>query len=158
MFDFGMRIQQLRMDRKMSQETLGKKLGRSKSVICGYENNLRVPPLDILVQIAVIFNVSLDYLVGIDKNEMVSIDGLTDGQKKTILDLIAVFKVKEGAVTDIVNSLRVFAEKNADNKHFTDKEKKKIKNTVIEYTGNYVVYITYSNPVKMKKAIWKVIQ
>lgn len=63
MFDFGMRIQQLRMDRNMSQEALGKKLGRSKSVIFGYENNLRVPPLDILVQIAVVFNVSLDYLV-----------------------------------------------------------------------------------------------
>lgn len=92
MFDFGMRIQQLRMDRNMSQEALGKKLGRSKSVVCGYENNLRVPPLDILVQIAVIFNVSLDYLVGIDKNEMVSIEGLTDGQKKTIHDLIAEFK------------------------------------------------------------------
>ena len=92
MFDFGMRIQQLRMDRNMSQEALGKKLGRSKSVVCGYENNLRVPPLDILVQIAVIFNVSLDYLVGIDKNEMVSIEGLTDGQKKTIYDLIAEFK------------------------------------------------------------------
>ena len=66
----------------MSQEALGKKLNRSKSVVCGYENNLRVPPLDILVQIAVIFNVSLDYLVGIDKNEMVSIEGLTNGQKK----------------------------------------------------------------------------
>ena len=51
-----------------------------------------IPPLDILVQIAVIFNVSLDYLVGIDKNEMVSIEGLTDGQKKTILNLIAEFK------------------------------------------------------------------
>ena len=87
-----MRIQQLRIDRNMSQEALGKKLNRSKSVVCGYENNLRVPPLDILVQIAVIFNVSLDYLVGIDKNEMVSIEGLTNGQKKMIHDLITELK------------------------------------------------------------------
>ena len=108
MFDFGMRIQQLRMDRNMSQEALGKKLGRSKSVVCGYENNLRVPPLDILVQIAVIFNVSLDYLVGIDKNEMVSIDGLYDGQKKTIHDLIAEFKkpaISTPSLTDSQQSI-----------------------------------------------------
>ena len=104
MFDFGMRIQQLRMDRNMSQKALGKKLGRSKSVVCGYENNLRVPPLDILVQIAVIFNVSLDYLVGIDKNEMISVEGLSDGQKKTIYDLVAEFKKPSMATPSLSDS------------------------------------------------------
>lgn len=92
MFDFGMRIQQLRVSHNMSQETLGKKLKRSKSVVCGYENNVRIPPLNVLVNIAAIFNVSLDYLVGIDKNEMVSIDGLSDKQKEIIFSLINEFK------------------------------------------------------------------
>ena len=92
MYDFGMRIQKLRMSQNMSQEALGKKLKRSKSVICGYENNQRTPPLEVLVNIAVIFNVSLDYLVGIDKNEMVSVDGLTDKQKEAIYALVKEFK------------------------------------------------------------------
>ncbi len=38
----------------MSQETLGKKLKRNKSVVYGYENNVRIPPLNILVNIATI--------------------------------------------------------------------------------------------------------
>ncbi len=88
MFDFGLRIQQLRMNRNLSQEALGKKLNRSKSLICAYENNTAVPPLDILLQLANIFNVSLDYLVGIDKNEMVSIADLSNSQKDIILRLI----------------------------------------------------------------------
>ncbi len=92
MFDFGQRIQQLRISHNMSQEDLGKKLHRSKSVVCGYENNVRIPPLDVLVNIAVIFNVSLDYLVGIDKNEMVSVDNLNDQQKKLIHSLITEIK------------------------------------------------------------------
>lgn len=92
MFDFGLRLQQLRMNRNLSQEALGKKLNRSKSVICAYENNLRIPPLEVLSDIAVIFNVSLDYLVGIDKEEMVSIDGLTDEQKEIIYIMINEFK------------------------------------------------------------------
>lgn len=92
MFDFGLRLQQLRMGLNMSQEALGKKLNRSKSVICAYENNQRIPPLPVLTDIAVLFNVSLDYLVGIDKNEMVSVDGLTDEQKEIINSLIHEFK------------------------------------------------------------------
>ena len=51
MFDFGMRIQQLRMDRNMSQEALGKKLGRSKSVVCGYENNANNLCMDACVRV-----------------------------------------------------------------------------------------------------------
>ena len=92
MFDFGMRLQQLRMSRNLSQAALGKKLNRSKSVICAYENNLRIPPLEVLTDIAVIFNVSLDYLVGIDKEEMVSVEGLTDEQKEIVHLLIHEFK------------------------------------------------------------------
>lgn len=92
MFDFGLRLQQLRMTRNLSQAALGKKINRSKSVICAYENNQRIPPLEVLTDMAVLFNVSLDYLVGIDKNEMVSIDGLTDDQKDIIHAMIHEFK------------------------------------------------------------------
>ena len=92
MFDFGARIQQLRISHHMSQKILGKKLNRSKSVIGGYENNTRIPPLDVLVNMAVVFNVSLDYLVGIDKNEMISVDNLDDTQKQIIQTLLKEFK------------------------------------------------------------------
>ncbi len=92
MFDFGLRIRSLREQRKMSQEELGRRVGRSKSVISSYENNIKIPPLDILIQIAAIFNVSLDYLVGFDKNEMVSVENLTQQQIEVISDIIAVFK------------------------------------------------------------------
>lgn len=92
MFDFGLRLQELRMSRNLSQEALGKKIERSKSVICAYENNLRIPPLEVLTDIAVFFNVSLDYLVGIDKNEMVSVEGLNEQQKEIIYTLIHEFK------------------------------------------------------------------
>ena len=81
MFDFGIRLQQLRMSRNMSQAALGKKINRSKSVICAYENNLRIPPLEVLTDIAVFFNVSLDYLVGIDKGWFLWTDYQTSRKK-----------------------------------------------------------------------------
>lgn len=94
MFDFGLRIKELREQYKMSQEQLGRRIDRSKSVISSYENNIKIPPLDILTKIAVIFNVSLDYLVGIDKTEMVSIDGLTALQKELLQTIVFEFKDK----------------------------------------------------------------
>jgi len=91
-FDFGLRIQELRMKHNLSQSELGKKINKSKTAIWGYENNVRIPPLEALVDIAVVLNVSLDYLVGIDKNEMVSLNGLSDDQKTLVYTLIEVLK------------------------------------------------------------------
>ncbi len=94
MFDFGLRLRELREAHKLSQEQLGKKIGRSKSVISSYENNIKFPPAEILIDMAVIFNVSLDYLVGIDKNEMTSLNGLSETQKTLIQTIIFEFKDK----------------------------------------------------------------
>lgn len=66
----------------MSQAVLERTLGRSKSVICGYENNVRIPPLEALMRMVAIFNVLLDYLVEIDKNEVISVENLDDDQNK----------------------------------------------------------------------------
>ncbi len=92
MFDFGLRLQQLRISHNLSQAALGKKVKRSKSAICAYEANMVLPSIDVLTQLAVIFNVSLDYLVGIDKNEMVSLSGLTEAQQTLIHLLIEELK------------------------------------------------------------------
>ena len=48
--------------------------------------------MEVLTDIAVFFNVSLDYLVGIDKEEMVSVDGLSNEQKEIIHAMIHEFK------------------------------------------------------------------
>lgn len=88
MFDFGQRLKELREQRHLSQAAMGAKIGRSKSVISCYENNLKVPTLDVLTSIAALYNVSLDYLVGFEKKEMISIEGLSDSQKEIINTLL----------------------------------------------------------------------
>lgn len=88
MFDFGQRLRALREQRHLSQEAMGKIIGRSKPVISSYENNLKLPTLDVLMNIAALFNVSLDYLVGFEKKEMVSVEGLTESQKGIIQTIL----------------------------------------------------------------------
>lgn len=101
MFDFGLRIKELRQKRGMSQEALGRRINRSKSVICSYENNLKIPPLDVLTDIAAVFNVSLDYLVGIDKNQMVSVEGLSNTQRALIETILFEFHDKSSKASGL---------------------------------------------------------
>ncbi len=94
MFDFGLKIRELRESRHMSQETLGKRIGRSKPVISSYENNIKTPPLDVLIKISNEFNVSLDYLVGKEKAEALYTNGLNDSQIELLKIIIEEFQDK----------------------------------------------------------------
>lgn len=93
-FDFGERLRQLREQHNLSQEEMGRRVGRSKPVISNYENNLKKPTLDVLIDIAALYNVSLDYLIGFEKKEMISIEGLSNTQKEIVHHLLCEFKDK----------------------------------------------------------------
>ena len=113
MYDMGARLQALRKAKGWSQEALGRKVNKAKSVISGYESNLRTPPLDVLTGWAALYGVSLDYLAGIDKREMLPIEGLTDAQRSLVQTIVVELQSPNlrGARTltprqlDILNSL-----------------------------------------------------
>lgn len=62
----GQRIKALRKNNKLTQEELGKMLNVTKVSVCCYEKGTRTPSLETLIDLANIFRVSLDYLVGND--------------------------------------------------------------------------------------------
>jgi transcriptional regulator with XRE-family HTH domain len=62
----GERIKKKRIDKKYSQEELGRLIGVSKVSVCGYEAEKRTPTLTVLLKLMTVLNVSLDYLVGKD--------------------------------------------------------------------------------------------
>lgn len=63
---FGNRLKQLREEKDLKQDELGKILNVSRQSISNYENGLRFPnDEEFLVKLANFFDVSLDYLLGI---------------------------------------------------------------------------------------------
>lgn len=60
----GIRLKQLRKSKKLSQVELAKKLNVSQSTIAYYENEEKQPGYETLKQIADLFEVSVDYLLG----------------------------------------------------------------------------------------------
>ena len=60
-------LKNLRIDAKLGQVELAKKLQVSKGIISLWENGLREPNMSSLIAIATFFNVSIDYLVGLEQ-------------------------------------------------------------------------------------------
>ena len=71
---FGDRLRELRKNCKMTQETLGEKLGVSKNAISYWESGDTQPSIEIIVKLADIFKVSTDYLLGIQLDNLPEID------------------------------------------------------------------------------------
>ena len=88
MVDFGNVLKTLRLKEKMTQAQLAQKLGLTKSVISAYETGLRLPSYDILIHISKIFNVTTDYLLGLENKREIDLSGLTEDEISALLALI----------------------------------------------------------------------
>ena len=61
---FSERIKELRLERNMSQITLASVLNVSDRMIRYYEQGTKMPELEVLISLATLFSVSVDYLLG----------------------------------------------------------------------------------------------
>ena len=83
---FSYRLTVLLDEHNMSQTQLAKKVGTTNVTICRYINGERIPRIDVASKIASVFNVSLDYLLGISEN--VDTENLTKNQDVDIAILM----------------------------------------------------------------------
>lgn len=92
LYRFGENLKSLRTKKGLSQTQLATKLWLNKSIISAYENDQRAPSLDVLIKISDEFNVSMEYLLGIDRENTIDISGLTDEQVTVVNSLIELFR------------------------------------------------------------------
>ncbi len=62
--DFSIRLKQLRNEKQLTQEQLGKMLSFDKSTISRYESGKYEPSQDVLKLLSEFFGVTVDYLIG----------------------------------------------------------------------------------------------
>lgn len=72
------RINELRISHGWSQVELARRLNISKQAVSNWENDNIQPSIDMLVRLAGIFQVSTDYLLGLDDVPRLSIAGIPD--------------------------------------------------------------------------------
>ena len=91
-YDFGLRLRELRKKRNLTQKEVASRLGLHPNTVRGYENNTLTPSVENLIELAVLFNASVDYILGLSKRTSIYIDDCTPEQQNLILDLIKAAK------------------------------------------------------------------
>lgn len=97
MLDIGSKIIELRKSKKMTQDALANAVGTSRIMIGNYERNENMPSIEIIVKIAKLFDVSVDFMVGessrisYDKEMLVRLENmeqLPEDKKQNIFEYI----------------------------------------------------------------------
>ena len=73
----GEKIKLLRNVSKLSQVELAQKLEVTKQTVSNWENDNILPSIDMLIKICKFFNVSTDYILGLDDKVYIEITGLS---------------------------------------------------------------------------------
>ena len=94
MVNFGDKLRTLRTEAGMTQTDLAKRLNITKSVVSYYELQERTPSPDVLIQLADIFHVSTDYLLGINHKKMIDVSDLSDEDMRFLLITIETLRKK----------------------------------------------------------------
>ena len=89
------RIKSLREQQHITQSDLAKQLGITRSSVNAWEMGISVPSTQYIVELAHIFNVSTDYLLGVNTTSTVSVAGLSDKDIELINSIILHLKSRE---------------------------------------------------------------
>lgn len=74
----GSRISELRAARNWTQVDLAKRLSVAKQTVSNWENDNIQPSIEMLVRLAKLFNVTTDYLLGLEDIPRISVAGLPE--------------------------------------------------------------------------------
>lgn len=92
LFTLADRIKALRIRTGMTQSEVARLLGLSRSGVNAWEMGLSVPSTQYIVELAKVFDISTDYLLGLENTSTISVKGLTQKQVSVLLDTIECFK------------------------------------------------------------------
>ncbi len=92
MVDLGVRLKALRKSQGMTQLQVAERVGISKAMVSSYELSARQPSYDVLVRLAALYGVTTDYLLGIERDRVVSVNGLSESNIALINDLVKALK------------------------------------------------------------------
>ena len=82
------KIKELREKAGYSQAQLAKKLDVTRSSVNAWEMGLSTPTTQYIVALTKLFHVSADYILGIDSNLTISLNGYTEEEVQLLFQII----------------------------------------------------------------------
>ena len=91
-YELAENIKKLRIQKHLTQKELGSRLGITTSTVASYESQDRLPSIAVLIKLSSVFNVSIEYLLGINKNKTIDVSELSDNQISALNVIVEQFK------------------------------------------------------------------
>ncbi len=91
-YKFAENLKNLRTSKGLTQTQLAQRLWLNKSIISAYENETRTPSLEVLIKLSNEFNVSMEYILGIEREKTIDVTGLTEEQIAVVSSLVELLK------------------------------------------------------------------
>lgn len=92
MVDFSQRLKKLRVDKHLTQAQVAKRVGVTASMVSSYETDIRLPSYEVMMRLADLFGVSVDYLLGREEKRLLDISGLTDAEAAVVCDMVNILR------------------------------------------------------------------
>lgn len=92
MINLGNKLKTLRIQRQMTLKDVACRVGVSKSIVSAYENGSRRPSYEMLIKLARLFDVTTDYLLGLEQKKQLDLSGLTIAQQESLYNLVSVMR------------------------------------------------------------------
>lgn len=89
------RIKQLRLSNDMTQTELAKKLNITRSSVNAWEMGISTPSTAYVVELAQLFHVSTDYLLGLSSDVPLDISNLSEKEVRLVYELVQYFRTKK---------------------------------------------------------------
>ena len=88
------KVKKLREQKGLSQAELARLLGITRSSVNAWEMGISVSSTQYIVDLAGVFDISTDYLLGVDSSSTISVAGLTDSDILLVHNIIEHLKNK----------------------------------------------------------------
>ncbi len=86
------KIKILREKHNITQAELARQLGITRAGVNAWEMGISVPSTQYIVELALYFGVSTDYLLDMKKTATISVEGLNDREIASVVEVIRCYK------------------------------------------------------------------
>lgn len=87
---FSDRLKATRKSKNLTQADLAHKLNIVTGTVSSYEQGLKYPSIEVLVNICQVLEISADFLLGVSDNFSLKMGGLTEEQEQPFLQLLSI--------------------------------------------------------------------
>ncbi len=91
------KIKTLREKSELTQAELARRLGVTRSGVNSWEMGITIPSTMYIVELALLFGVSTDYLLDMPETKTISVNGLTDREIASLTEIAECYKLKRQA-------------------------------------------------------------